>query len=192
MPTFPYKPRAGETTEPHAEVMQAQHLAVYQEDDCVRRLKRPDRVRSSGIPIQLTEKTVEIRDGSLEYPIRLPALQKSNLLAVPYLVGMLADGTLVAWAFGQHTCNKKIAIKDGMATIVADYYSDLIDGNVCTEDICENLDGMIGFKETIEHCPGQPDQIRIQLVKAPHCCCPDSTGDDCPSCPEIDAMEPIP
>lgn len=184
--SFPYKPRAGSPTESNQQVQIAQHIAVYESDDCTRRLVRHDRIRSSGIPVQLTGKSVEIRDGSLDFPVQLPALQKSVLASIPYLVGMLADGTLVAWSFGNFTGPKKIVVENGMATIKADYYSDLIDGNVCTEDNCENIHGMIGFKETVEICPGQPNQIRIQLVKAPKCCC-DTPDGECtaPACTDL-------
>jgi hypothetical protein len=184
---LPPKERASAISLPDSNIIQGQNLAIYEADDCTRRLARNDRIRASGIPVQVSKKVVEIRDGSSEFPIKLEALQKVQLTAIPYLVGMLADGTLVAWDFSAFTCQKKIAIKEGMPTVVDDYYSDLIDGAVCTEDVCENLSGLLGYKEIVETCPGEAPRTRVQIVKTA-VACPENAETECTACPEIDGI----
>ncbi len=163
---------------------------INNSDECTYRLARPSQMRSPGLAVQLTENSVGIRDGSVEFPIKLPAMQASNLQAMPALVGILPDGTLVAWKFGNFSGNKKLALFEGQLVLQEDYLSDLISAEICEESNCSLIDGLLGYKSIINHCVGEPDKAMIQICKAPKCCCETPPEEECNPCEPFDTEFP--
>lgn len=136
---------------------------------CWRKLTRNTAINNPSIPVQLTENTVELRDGSVNFPIRLPAIQKSNATAITALMIMTADGTIQSWDPSNQFGKKRLVLIDGAIVLVDDYSSDLFDASMCSGG-CADIDGIIGYKEIPIVCPGEPDRIAIQLWKLPACC----------------------
>jgi len=165
-------------------------IGVYinQGQNCTQRLSRPSDMRNPGIPIQLTEKLVEIRDGSAKYPISLPGLQKSNEKSMSALIGISPDGTLVAWSFKNFPGKKKLTLINGLLTLSDDLGSDLLAGTICAESNCNAIDGMLGFKTILQTCPGEPDRIVTQICAAPKCCCEANQEEDCNNCAELNNL----
>lgn len=164
-------------------------IAVYEKgSDCTVRLTRNRAIKNPSIPIQLTENNVELRDGSSEFPIKLPGLEVSNLSTMAGLIGVMPDGKLVWWKFGNFDGKKKLAVKNGVLTIEEDYGSDVIAATICAEDSCNALDGLIGYKTIVNRCQGEPDRVMTQLCLAPKCCCPTSEAESCEACEAIDAI----
>ncbi len=165
-----------------------QALAVYKKgSDSTVRLRRQRAIKSPSIPVQLTEELTELRDGSTEFPIKLPAMQKYIGEAIPKLVGMLPDGTLVAWDFGYFSGRKKFVLEAGQMTMAGDYASDLFDQPIC-EAACDEVVGSIGYKALIETCPGQPPKTVYQICRIPACCCPDVPTEDCGTYAALDEI----
>lgn len=163
--------RAGTVTQCNDFIDKGIGLSVYDRvgDSCTRILKRKHSIHSPSIPIQLTDKLLELRDGSVNNPIVLPALQKSKESGVPSIVGILADGTLVAWHASNFANKSKIVIRDGLFTVVDDVSSDLFDSALC-EETCDLVEGAIGYKRIISRCKGKPDKVRYQLFRIPVDC----------------------
>lgn len=168
-----------ETTECHDYVNKGSNISVYiQGSDCTRQLKSSSTSKGAAIPIQLNGKLVELRNGSLDYPIKLEQLQSHNGPSVPFLLAALADGTIVKWsaaAIGKN--DQKLITKDGVFTHANDYISDLLDGAICEAD-CDEVESTLGVKTITHRCLGQPDRVMYQLCRIPRCCC---TEEDFPS-----------
>jgi len=174
------------TSECNSTEYKGQALAVYQKgEDCTKRLRRQRAIKAPSIPIQLTDDLIEHRDGSEAFPIKLPAMQKYVGESLPKLIGMLPDGTLVAWDFGYFSGRKKFVLNAGQITMSGDYGSDLLDNPIC-EAACSEIEGAIGYKATTESCPGQPDKTVYQLCRIPACCCEGAPTEDCPACDALD------
>lgn len=187
----PQRQRACSTTGCYDKQIQASAFGVFINDgqNCEHRLARPSKMKNPGLPIQLTEDSVGIRDGSMDFPIKLPGLQSSNLQAMPAIVGVLPDGTLVAWKFGNFAGKKKLSLVDGQLQFEEDYGSDLIAAAICTEPDCSLLDGALGFKTIEVTCPGEPVRTMTQICKIPKCCCADAPAEVCVSCEELDEFD---
>ena len=182
------KSRSCGTTDCDAQDYKGSHLAVYhQGEDCTRRLRRNRAITGPSIPVQLTENNVELRDGSEAYPLRFPALQKHNTEAIPALVGILPDGTLVAWNFGYFSGRKKFVLENGTMKLVGDYLSDLFDQPVCEAD-CGEVAGALGYKVITQNCIGEPTKEVYQVCRIPSCCCEDAPAESCDDCAAIDAL----
>ena len=149
------------------------------------RLYRPALIRRAALLLQEPNKEAELRDGSEDFPIRLPSLQSYQGEAVPALVGILPDGTLVAWKAGSFPGVKKIILEDGQFKIGHDYTSDLLSA-ACEESSCNALDGYLGFKTVTTSCAGEAPTTRFQIVRAPKCCCPTSPEETVETCEEFD------
>ncbi len=167
------------------------NLGVYINNgsDCVQRLSRPVDIKSPSIPVQLTANIVELRDGSSDNPLKLPALQSTNAEAVPALLVMLADGTIAQWKFGNFSGAKKLVLENGSIKFADDYSSDLISSAICAETSCNQLDGLLGYKSIVHSCPGEAPRVMTQICLAPKCCCSDSDlAQDCEICEELEAI----
>lgn len=155
---------------PNDKVVKGNNLTVYvRADREYRKLTRPTAMRSASIPVQLTESEVELRDGSANYPIILSALQKSNLKTVSKIMIQDANGKMYAWDAANFFGRQRVVVIDGSWTLVNDHNTDLFVGSMCAGD-CNSISGMIGYKEILIECPGQPPTTAIQLVKMPGCC----------------------
>ena len=135
------------------------------------------RIRGA-IPIQLTENLAELRDGSIEYPIVLPNLQKSNAEFVGEILIRLPDGTIAAWDLGNFLGLRKLSLTNGLATFSNDYSSDLFSGEICEAD-CSGVESALGVKRIVKTCVGQPDTIMYQLCRIPVGCTPDQASGNC-------------
>lgn len=163
---------------PGEQALKGQSLTVFiSEDSSYRRLRRNIDIKSPSIPIQLTEKSVELRDGSSRFPISLPALQKSNEVSVPFLLTQDASGDIKSWALANFNGRKRLVVIDGALTLLEDYSTDLFTGAMCS-GTCADVDGIIGYKEIILKCPGQPDVPAVQLIKLPGCCYGDAPEEE--------------
>lgn len=127
--------------------------------------------RSAAIPVQINENTVELKDGSIDAPIYLQNLKKTNTPAVAELLVRLSDGSIAAWDIGNVNGEKILVIKDGQITAQDKYSSDLFDGSICEETDCSNVDSTLGVKQRVVVCPGQPDKVMWQICRIPKCCC---------------------
>lgn len=167
----------------------AQALAVYDKgDDCTRRLRRQRAITGPSIPIQLTDDVTELRDGSEEFPIKLPAMQAFVGEAIPAIVGILPDGTLVAWKAGYFSGRKKLVLDGSTFKLTGDYLSDLFDQPICEAD-CNEIDGALGYKAVTTSCPGEPSKTVYQVCRIPTCCCAGGAADpECPNCAPLDAL----
>jgi hypothetical protein len=147
------------------------------------RLSMSDKVRNA-IPVQLTENTVELRDGSDLHPILLPNLKKVTSEGVPSILVMLADGQIAAWNISAFAGEKKLVTKNGQAMFVDDYSSDLFSGEIC-EGQCDEVDASIGVRVITHNCPGKPPKTMYQMIRIPKCCCTldelQCSGGDCTS-----------
>lgn len=176
------------TSECNSSEYKGQALAIYQKgEDCTKRLRRQRAIKAPSIPIQLTDDVIEHRDGSDAFPIKLPAMQKYTGTALPKLLGMLPDGTIVAWDFGYFAGRKKFVLDGGQITMSGDYGSDLLDQPICSA-ACAEISGAIGYKAIIESCIGQPDKTVYQLCRIPACCCETSPAEVCVACAALDAI----
>jgi hypothetical protein len=163
-----------------------QAIAVYHKgSETTTRLRRQRAIKAPSIPVQLTDELVELRDGSSEFPIKLPAMQKHVGESLPKLLGMLPDGTVVAWDFGYFSGRKKFILEAGQIKMTGDYASDLFDQPMCTAN-CDEIVGAIGYKVITETCIGQPSKEVYQLCRIPACCCPESEAEDCGDHPLLD------
>lgn len=190
---MPERTRQCATSECNDKQPSAGAFGVYinNSDECLHRLARPSKMRNPGLAVQLTENSVGIRDGSLEFPIKLPGLQSSNAQAMPAIIGVLPDGTLVAWKFGNFSGKKKLVLEEGNLTLVEDYGSDLLAATICAEPNCNQLEGLLGYKTVSNACPGEPTRVMTQICLAPKCCCDDLYNeDDCETCAELDELLP--
>ncbi len=159
----------------------AAYVAAYlsDTDDCTHKLRRPRSMRNASLLVQLTEKTVEHRDGSEDYPIILPAIKKYNGEVVSELLIRLGDGSLAAWNLGNFTGRKKLVLENGKLKLADDLLPDLFAGEIC-EGTCNDVDAGLGVKMMVDNCPGQPTVTRYQIVRIPKCCCAESTPlEDC-------------
>lgn len=147
-------------------------------EDCQYQLGAKFPIRGGAIPIQLTENKAELRDGSVEYPIALPNLQKSNAEFVGEILIRLPDGTIAAWDLGNFLGTRKLSLIEGLATFNSDYSSDIFSGSICEED-CSGVESALGVKRIVKVCPGQPDTIMYQLCRIPVGCTPDAAAGDC-------------
>ena len=158
------------TSNTGATIVKANYLSVFSVgDNEYRRLRRANEIKSPSIPIQLTETSVELRDGSPQFPISLPALEKSNAQSVGSLLIQDAAGQIKSWAIAAFNGRKRLVALDGSLQLVPDYSSDMFTGAMCP-GTCEDVDGIIGYKDIVITCPGQPDIPAVQLFKLPGCC----------------------
>jgi len=157
------------------------------DDSCTHKLRRPRAMRSASLIVQLTENEVEHRDGSLDFPIKLSAMQKSNLTGMPAILGILADGTIVAWSAGSFTERKKLVIENGLFTLKDDTLTDLFSESLC-EAQCDQVDGALGYKTIVDNCPGREPRIAYQICRIPTCCCGDDELTVCTTCAELEAF----
>ena len=161
------------------QVKEGTNISVFKAGaDCQYPLTGKMRVRGGAIPIQLTENKVELRDGSVDYPITLPNLQKSNATSVGEILIRLPDGTIAAWDLGNFLGQRKLSLIDGYATFNNDYSSDLFSGEICEAD-CNGVESALGVKKIVKVCVGQPDTIMYQLCRIPVGCTPDQASDNC-------------
>ena len=157
------------------------------DDSCTHKLQRPRAMRSASLIVQLTEDSVEHRDGSLDFPLKLPAMQKSNLPGMPAILGILADGTIVAWSAGNFTERKKLVIENGQFTLKDDTLTDLFADGIC-EGQCNEIDGALGYKTIVDNCPGREPKVAYQICRIPTCCCADEAQVTCDTCEELEAF----
>ena len=158
--------RACVTTECDGVAKGASRLAAYKTKtgDCTVRLGSKSRIRGGSIPVQLTENTVELRDGSLDLPIVLQNLQKSNTPTVGEIMIRLPDGTLAAWDVSAFIGKKKLILQNGSLVFTDDYSSDFFSGAIC-EANCAEIDALLGVKRVVTSCPGEPDKIMYQICR---------------------------
>jgi len=163
---MPDPERACTTVECDGVAKGATHLAAYKtkSGDCTVRLGSKSRIRGGAIPIQLTENTVELRDGSIGSPIVLQKLQKSNAASVGELMIRLPDGTLAAWDVSAFIGKKKLILQNGSLVFTDDYSSDFFSGAICAAN-CSEIDALLGVKQVITTCPGEPDKIMYQVCR---------------------------
>jgi hypothetical protein len=161
------------------QVKEGTNISVFKAGaDCQYQLTGKMRVRGGAIPVQLTENKVELRDGSVDYPIVLPNLQKSNAAFVAEILIRLPDGTIAAWDLGNFLGEKKLTLVDGQATFNNDYSSHLFSGEICEED-CSGVESALGVKRIVKVCVGQPDTIMYQICRIPVGCSTDEAAQTC-------------
>lgn len=140
---------------------------VYDSPGVEQRLVRGSGITGPSIPVQLTENAMALRDGSLTYPIELPALQSNATASIAGIVIRKADGTLQLWDAASILGKKKLILDGGSFQLVDDLNTDLFI-NLCPAK-CEDIEGIIGYKEVTITCPGLPDVQAIQLFKVALC-----------------------
>lgn len=143
-------------------------IVIWLDEDCYHRLSPPPETSNPSIPVQLSLQSVELRDGSVENPISLPAIQPHTDYSAATLLIQTAGGTLKSWKAANLTGKKKLVSFEGAFTFVEDLNTDLFAGTMCSAQ-CKDIHGLIGYREGVLQCTGQPDIPIIQLFKVPVC-----------------------
>lgn len=143
-------------------------LTVWVNESCYQRLVAPDDLQYGGIPVQVSENEIELKDGSPSHPIALPGMQTNGTLSAPILLTQLSDGTFQAWKASLMSGKKKLVAYDGSFQFEEDVHGDLFTDKMCSAR-CVELDGIIGYRDVVVRCEGQPDYNAVQIFKVPLC-----------------------
>lgn len=142
-------------------------LVVYIDATCSSVL-RDDAITMEALPVQESTGEVSLKDGSVDRPIKLGALQKYEAYSIPAMLVQKADGTLAVWNGPTIPGRKKVVLDNGAFNLKDDMGTDLFDGSMCI-GTCMDIDGIMGWRDVVVQCPGLPDVQAVQLIKIPIC-----------------------
>lgn len=143
-------------------------LVIWLDEDCYHRLAIPDGMNNPSIPLQVSNQAVELRDGSAEKPIELPAIQKHDGYSTAALLVQSESGSIRSWRASGLTGRKKLVLLEGVFTLVEDLNTDLFADTMCSAQ-CKDIHGLLGYREGFVQCDGQEDIPVIQIFKVPVC-----------------------
>lgn len=122
------------------------------------------------IPVQLNETTVELRDGSVSSPIKLPNLQKQIAGSFTGIVITLPDGTVKVFKPADLCGRYRLVVENGIFKLIDDGMSDVIIADICEAE-CNDVDFVIGAIRVPITCNDGTTKNIVQLKLIPRCCC---------------------
>lgn len=142
-------------------------LVVTTEEGCSAELvAHEDMSPGQSIPFITSSGSVELRDGSKEFPIELPNLQSRNNASVEALLTKGPSGELCYYKPIPNCIDQKVVSRDGLFLLSPDVVSQFINDDLCEVSSHEEFDYFIGAKEITVDCGGSPTTL-LRMVKIP-------------------------
>jgi hypothetical protein len=145
-------------------------FVVTDYENCPKELTQTDGGNYPSIVMVLSPDEVLLRDGSSSQPIQLPHLQQQILSSFNRIVIIDGGGTLKAGTPTAYCVQRKLIADAGNFHLVPDILPEIIEGEICEVDSCDDIDYIIGLKEIdLSSClVGE----FFELVKIPKSLCP--------------------
>lgn len=148
---------------------QGKSLVVVNEDNCLKQLIPSESANSSypAIPVQLSPTSIELRDGSAEFPIPLPNIKTQTGGSIYRILYRDTGGNIVNWFPENESClNHKLIFNGSSFSFVPDCLPSILCADVCDAETCADYDYVLGLREFEIECDEETITL-LKLVKIP-------------------------
>jgi hypothetical protein len=145
-------------------------FVVTDYENCVKELTQTDGGNYPAIVMVLSPDEVLLRDGSTSQPIQLPFLQQQLLGSFNRIAIIDGGGNLKAGTPTAYCVQRKVVAIGGNFFLTPDILPEVIEGEICEVDSCDEVDYIIGLKAIdLSECLAGDF---FELVKIPKSLCP--------------------